>query len=140
MSTREELREQMIANAAEINRLHERVHETFQRRSEIERLRQEWSEACATFHSQYGTLCLPGGWPPDLIDRTQAGETHAIEAVLCFLEVRPYFFRSGYHWKMFLKKCRRAPMNSDQEERFADLERRYAGWKAAKRGDKAHRA
>jgi hypothetical protein len=130
MPTGEELREQMIANAAEINRLHARIHESLERREETDARREEWSQACDEFHRRYGELCLPGGWTADLMDRLLAGDKDAVESVLCFLEVRPYFFRSGYHWKMFFKKCRRAPMSGEQAERFADVARRYAEWKA----------
>jgi hypothetical protein len=133
MPTREELRGQMIANAAEINRLHARVHEAVERRDEGDPLRQEWLQACEEFHRRYSELCLPGGWTDDLLDRLFAGDNDAIESVLCFLEVRPYFFRSGYHWKMFLKKCKRAPMNPEQAERYAEVARRYAEWKAFSR-------
>lgn len=131
MPTREELREQMMANAAEINRLHGRVHETVKRRDESEALRQEWSRACEEFHRRYGELCLPGGWKEDFFDRLHAGDYDAVEAALCFLEVRPYFFRSGYHWKTLLKKCRSATTNAEQAERYAEVVRRYAEWKAS---------
>jgi hypothetical protein len=129
MATRDELREQMLANAAEINRLHARVHETVQRRDESEALLQEWKDACREVHERYGELCLPGGWTDDLIDRLQAGDNDAIEVVLCFLEVRPYFLRSGYHWKTFFQKCKHAPMNPEQAGRYARVAEQYAEWR-----------
>jgi hypothetical protein len=62
MELRNELRTKMIENAAEINRLHRRVHETFRLRSESGESRRNWSEACQEFHTRYEELCLPGGW------------------------------------------------------------------------------
>src|SRR6266705_5945532 len=49
MDERERLRAKMIENAAEINCLHRRIHETVKRRGESEELRQEWSELVRSF-------------------------------------------------------------------------------------------
>ncbi len=129
MHDREQLRAMMIQNAAEINRLKRRIDETARRRSENEQLRQEWSQACEEFHTRYGELCIPGGLDPGFYGRILAGDPATIEVALCFLEVRPYFFRSGYHWKTILQKCKRAPMSGEQSERFARLLERYTEWK-----------
>ncbi len=129
MYDREQLRAMMIENAAEINRLHSRIHETFKKRSESEGARDEWTQACEEFHARYEELCVPGGYHQDFHERISSGDQTAIEAALCFLEVRPYFFRSGYHWKTILQKCKRAPMSKEQSERFAILLEKYTEWK-----------
>jgi hypothetical protein len=138
MTKQEELRTQMIENANEINRLHDRIHETFSRRSEDVDSNRQWSEACENFHNRYGQLCMPGGWDSGFMDRLKAGEHHAVEAALCFLEVRPYFFRSGYMWKDLLRKCRKVPMNEEQSSRFIALHERYSKWQV-ERDAKAER-
>lgn len=132
MRSREELREIMIENAAEINRLKQQIDETFRRRNESEDAQRKWSEACREMHARYNYLCLPGGWDSGFLDRLESGETYTIEVALCFLEVRPYFFRSGYHWKAIFQKCKRAPMAGEQAERFADLVDRHDKWKQRK--------
>lgn len=129
MDERERLRAKMLENAAEISRLHRRIHETVKRRADSEKLQQEWSRSCQEFHANYGKLCIPGGWDDGFLDRILAGDPSTIEIALCFLEVRPYFFRSGYHWKTILQKCKRAPMSGEQAERFAQLLDKYAQWK-----------
>lgn len=129
MRDRDQLRAQMIQNAAEINRLHQRIHETVKRRDENAELREEWSQACAEFHANYNQLCLPGGWNAGFLDRLLSGDPEAAEVALCFLEVRPYFFRSGYHWKAILQKCKRARLTGEQAERFSALLQRYREWK-----------
>jgi hypothetical protein len=129
MHDREQLRAMMIENAAEINQLHCRIHETVKRRSESEELRQEWSQACEEFHARYAGLCLPGGLDQGFDERILAGDPATIEVALCFLEVRPYFFRSGYHWKTILQRCKRAPMSEEQSERFARVLEKYTEWK-----------
>jgi hypothetical protein len=129
MYDREQLRAMMIENAAEINRLYSRIHETVKRRSESEEAWKEWSQACEEFHAHYEELCIPGGYHQDFYKQISTGDPEAIEAALCFLEVRPYFFRSGYHWKTILQKCKRAPMSEEQSERFTNLLRKYSEWK-----------
>jgi hypothetical protein len=64
------------------------------------------------------------------MDRLKAGEFHTVEAALCFLEVRPYFFRSGYMWKDLLRRCKRVPMSEQQASRFIALLERHSEWKA----------
>lgn len=144
MDEREFLRAKLLENAAEINRLHRRIHETVKRRGESEELRREWSQACQEFHARYDELCLPGGPYPDFYKRLSAGDPAVIEVALCFLEVRPYFFRSGYHWKTILQKCKRAPISGEQAERFARVLKRYTEWKklrnlSSKRGTAVRR-
>src|SRR5208337_5065008 len=128
MLKRDKLREQMIENAAEVNRLHSLIHETYSRRSGGVESYQEWSRTCQEFHERYGQLCVPGGWDSGFMDRLKAGDHDTVEAALCFLEVRPYFFRSGYMWKDLLRKCKRMPMNEEQSSRFLALLERYSEW------------
>lgn len=129
MLNRDLLRAKMIENAAEINRLHSRIHETLRRRDESEELRQEWQTACEEFHARYEELFLPSGPYLNLYDQIKAGDPDTLEIALCFLELRPYFFRSGYHWKTILQKCKSAPMSGEQAERFALLLAKYNEWK-----------
>src|SRR5260370_6777802 len=129
MEERERLRATMLENAAEINRLHSRIHETVKRRSESVQAKQDWSQACAEFHARYEELCIPGGWDAGFLERILAGDPATIEVALCFLEVRPYVFRSGYHWKTILQKCKRAPMCGEQPDRFATIRKKYIEWK-----------
>jgi hypothetical protein len=56
-----------------------------------------------------------------LFDRLKAGDSETIEVALWFLEVRPNFFRSGYHCKTILQRCKRASMSRVQAERFKIL-------------------
>ena len=78
-------------------------------------------------------LWLPGGPYPDFYNRILAGDPDVIEVALCFLEVRPYFFRSGYRWKTILKKCKRAPMSAEQSTRFQVLLEKYEQWRKRRR-------
>lgn len=115
----ERLRQRIRENAAEIVRLHSRIHETFVHRSKSAEKRHEWEQACAEFHARFDKLAFPGGYQGGgALIRVMYGDPEAMEAAICFLEIRPYFFRSGYMFKDILRKCRRAPLSADQAERL----------------------
>lgn len=128
MRDSEALRRQIRENAREIARLHARVHETFAQRATHGR--QPWEDACREIHARYERLALPGGYDDAMLRRLASGERNAVETVLCFLEVRPYFFRSGYMWKDLLRKAKRAPMNSQHAARLAAIVQGYAAYRA----------
>ena len=77
-------------SAAEIVRLHKRVHETVGQRDASSEERQIWSDACLEFRRKYDELAFPGG-VDSAIRRMRAGDSNAIEYGLTFIEMRPYF-------------------------------------------------
>ena len=80
----------------------------------------------------YDALAFPGGYSSAL-ERIAAGEPEAIEAALAFLEIRPYFFRSGYMYKDLLRKTKRAPLSDAQARRFVRIVQAYADYRARRR-------
>lgn len=130
------LKQSIREGAAEIVRLHSRIHETLTDRAKSPEKRHEWEKACAEFHARYDKLAFPGGYSGAL-QRISSGDREAVEAGICFLECRPYFFRSGYMFKDILRRCRRAQLSSVQEARLKVIEARLAEWqerKVSKRG------
>ena len=128
MRDSEALRQQIRANAQELNRLQARASEAYAQRDTHGH--QPWQAACDEFHARYDSLALPGGYDDDTLKRLVHGERNTVEAVLCFLEVRPYFFRSGYLWKDLLRKAKRAPMNAAHAARLAAIVQSYADYRA----------
>ena len=122
--------------AAEIKRLHARVHETVRFRDSSPQQRDAWSRACSEFHSRYSSLAFPGGYE-GAIERIKAGDSFSIEAALCFLELRPYFFRSGYMFSEILRKLKRVELSVDQASRLAAIVQRQALWRAKRRDENA---
>ncbi len=118
-------------NAAEITRLHSRIHETFEQRDRNPEKRREWQRACEVFHSRYNELAFPGGFDGAL-DRMLAGDPETLEAAICFLELRPYFFRSGYMFESILRKAKRSPLNQEQATRLQHVIQALAAWRASK--------
>jgi hypothetical protein len=138
---KDKLAELMIGNAAELNRLYAQIkatHRLYLKDIANIKNRKAWEMACEQWHRRYESLALPGGWETDFLDKLASGDVDAVEKALCFLEVRPYFFRSGYHWKTILQKCKRAPVSGEQAQRLADLVARHNAWKA-RRAQSAYR-
>ncbi|MFZ0870869.1 MAG: hypothetical protein WAM90_09085 [Rhodanobacter sp.] len=119
-------------NSAEAARLHGRIHETFAKRDVSPEKREEWKQACEVFHRQYDELAFPGGYDAAL-DRLAAGDEETMEATICFLEMRPYFFRSGYMFDALLRRSKHAPLSPDQSARLQVVVVEVQEWKASKR-------
>ena len=129
----ERMKQRIRENAEEIVRLHSRIGETFTRRSQSPERMREWKEACTEFHTRYDGLAFPGGYQGGgALIRIAYGDSDAMEAAVCFLEIRPYFFRSGYMFKDILRKCRRAPLSSAQAARLKTIEKRLLEWRERK--------
>src|SRR5579864_678126 len=127
----ERIKERIRENAAEIVRLHSRIHETVRHRHENPKKRLEWEQACAEFHKRYSNLAFPGGYEGAL-QRITSGDPSTMEAAICFLECRPYFFRSGYMFKDILRRCRKAPRTSEQTARLKVIEQKLLEWRQRK--------
>jgi hypothetical protein len=125
------MKERIRDDAAEIVRLHSRIHETYTERSKSPKNKREWEQACAEFHKRYEGLAFPGGYGGAL-ERISSGHPESMEAAICFLECRPYFFRSGYMFKDILRRCRRAPLLPEQLARLEVIEQRLLEWRAHK--------
>jgi hypothetical protein len=125
------IKERILENAAEIVRLHSRIREALPGRGKSPEKTREWERACMDFHSRYDKLAFPGGYAGAL-ERISSGEPNAMESAICFLECRPYFFRSGYMFKDLLRRCRRAPLSSEQAARLKNIEQRLAEWRRRK--------
>jgi hypothetical protein len=126
-----DLKKLMDDGAAEITRLQLRVHETFKRRGVNDQGRMEWQSACSEFHSRYNELAFPGGCE-GAAERILNGDALAMEAAVCFLEHRPYFFRSGYMFERILRKAKRAPLTLEQSRRLNAVILRQQEWRARK--------
>ena len=111
-------------NAAEIVRLHRLVHETAAHKNDGAEAQLRWTNACSDFHTCYSELAFVNG-VETARDRLRSGDQEAIEYALDFLEVRPYFFRSGYMFKDFLRVLRNCRLTAAQRSRHTRILDRY---------------
>jgi hypothetical protein len=100
-------------NAAELRTLEEEVHRT---RKQLGR-GQEWSDASGRFFAAFDRLAFPGGLAK-AIDLLPKCDLNTIESAVRFLEVDPWFFRSGYIKADLLRHLRRVPLTEDQKLRL----------------------
>ena len=125
------IKSRIAENTVEIVRLHARIHETVHERSNSETAFKLWKEACAEFHLRYNHLAFPGGYG-EALEKFRQRDESVIEPALCFLEARPYFFRSGYMWNTLLRRVKRAPLSKGQRQRLDDVLKRRELWRARK--------
>jgi hypothetical protein len=107
-------------NALKLEKLRERVAETFRKRGEDTESISAWHEATRAFHSAYDELAFPGGLNREF-ELLNAGDSTAIEMGIQFLEADPRYFRSGYHKEDILKILRKHALNADQCKRMRKL-------------------
>lgn len=120
------------ANADEINRLRQVIRDTAGARWRGPEERERHAAACAEFHQHYQRLAFPGGYA-NALNRLAEHDPDTLDVALTFLEVRPYFFRSGYMWKTLLKRVQRVPMGTKQHARLQKILDAYAAYRAGRR-------
>lgn len=79
-------------NTNKINQKHLLIKKTFEHR-DIDP--EAWSQATKDFHSTYDQLAFPGGLEHAL-KNLKNKDPGTIEIAIIYLEVDPYYFRSGY--------------------------------------------
>lgn len=107
-------------NAAELQRLHDRIHETFRERSQSAKHWAAWEEAAKAFHLAYDRLAFPGGLTKEF-ELLKASDSTAIEMAVRFLEADPWYFRSGYHKADILRQLRKHALSDDQCARLREV-------------------
>lgn len=127
----DELKRMMLDNAEKINRIMVRIKETVRSRDNGPSQEKAWRDACRDLHEKYDDLAFPY----DL--RTVeaglvAGDTNIVDAVLCFLEIRPYYFRSGYFFSWFLRRMKRAKLTKESRARYEAVLARQREWELLK--------
>jgi len=120
------------ANADEINRLRQVIRDTAGARWRGPEERERHAAACAEFHQHYEQLAFPGGYA-NALTRLAEHDPNTLDVALTFLEVRPYFFRSGYMWKTLLKRVQRVSMGTKQRARLQKILGAYAAYRAGSR-------
>ncbi|HIE4564137.1 TPA: hypothetical protein ACXNIY_002211 [Stenotrophomonas maltophilia] len=120
------------ANADEINRLRQAIREAAGARWRGPEEMQRHAAACTEYNQRYEQLAFPGGYANALRQLVEH-DPNTLDVVLTFLEVRPYFFRSGYMWKTLLKRAQRVPMGTKQHARLQKILDDYAAYRAGPR-------
>lgn len=121
----------ILENESQINILHRSIKTTFAHRDDSKECYQSWQNACDNFHQNYHSLvfsCDDYTGEEDLMmlltQDSQCG-LYAREFAICFIELRPYYFRSGYLYKRLLRKLKHAALTREQLERYYKIKKAY---------------
>jgi hypothetical protein len=115
MGTREEI--QQIE--AQINLLSEQVHQTFALRDLSTENWARWQRACLEFNAfDHALLQL---WKPDVLHEIAGTRGQWREIAFQFLELDPWFFRSGYLKGKIARAFKAAALAPDEIERLSRI-------------------
>jgi hypothetical protein len=100
---------------ATVRALHARLHETSRLRGGGAGAYADWEDACQQFHTYASTL-------DPFLERACREKRYTdkdlIEFVICFLEVDPHFFRSGYLKQELLTRIKRSELRKPDWRRL----------------------
>jgi hypothetical protein len=96
--------------------LHQRIHETFQCRSESREAWTAWEQACSDFRSYESPMKFIES--ADGRRRLREGDPALVEHSIAFLELDPYVFRSGYAKAAIIRCIKRLSFNHKQTQRL----------------------
>jgi hypothetical protein len=108
------------SNAAKLRDLHDAIHSTVKSRHEGDSQRKRWEDACRKFHESYDQLAFPGGLT-EWLGKLKANDPAAIEDAVLFLEVDPFFFRSGYIKESAFERLRWADLDEGHKLRLQQV-------------------
>lgn len=103
-------------NATTLRALHAAIHQAYKKKPHG----PEHHEACAAFRRSYDALAYPGGLTLGL-ERLEQREPYAVETAIGFLEVDPWFFRSGYIKEELVRRLKHAELRNLQRLRLATV-------------------
>lgn len=104
-------RRQIAEATTRLAALNRRFNEGVHRRSE------NYVSARDSFLGRYDQLAFPGGLAKRL-EELERQDPEAVEDAICFLEVDPWFFRSGYIKERILHLLKRCHLTARQRERL----------------------
>ena len=109
------LTELIAEEGAKLRELHAQVHRTFLHRDHDAQSRLEWERACAAFHSRKSRL---DPYIERACKKARYTDKNLLEFVVCFLEVDPWFFGSGYLKQIFLTRLKRSDLDEATKGRL----------------------
>lgn len=110
--------ELIAEEGAKLRGLHAQVHRTFLHRDSDAKSRLEWERACDAFHSYISRL---NPYIERACKKVRYADKNLLEFVVCFLEVDPWFFRSGYLKQIFLTRLKRSDLNEATKGRLRSV-------------------
>lgn len=98
-----------------LGELHAQVHRTFRRRDLDAESRLEWERAADAFRSYVSRM---DRYIERASQKDRYSDKNLLEFVVCFLEVDPWFYRSGYLKEAFLTRLKRSDLDETTQARL----------------------
>ena len=76
-----------------------------------------WKDASEAWHA-YRPEVLAAFWRPAGLSGLEQGDPELLELALCYLEVDPYYFRSGYLKTRLFRRLRRMTLGETERQRI----------------------
>jgi hypothetical protein len=103
------------SEGAKLEELHAAINRTVVHRDRDQRSRREWEAACAAFHNY--VLPLDRYLEP-ACDEDRYTDRELLEFAIRFLELDPWFFRSGYLKQILITRLKRSDLDVSAKERL----------------------
>lgn len=112
-------RKDIIKTENTINRQDQLIHKTFSGRKNSQEAWSTWENACLDFHNT--TLATDFLWSRETQLNIRSGNRESIDDALLFLEVDPWYFRSGYLKETLIDSLKNAPLTDDDKSRIRNI-------------------
>lgn len=128
----------ILKSEAQIIRLHHLIGSTVAKREDNKESYESWKNTCTNFHQNYNALVFDSDnfegedGLIKLLTHDSANGEYAREFAICFIEIRPYYFRSGYLYKRLLRKLKHAPLTPEQLARYSKIKKAYRHYRQSK--------
>ncbi len=111
------LQAEQIRNS-QVKRIYESSELWYSNKQNQEAL-DEWRKACNDYHNT--TLAIDYLWSDETRMKIKSGDRETIDDVLLFLEVDPWFFRSGYLKEWLIDNLMHAPLTEEDKVRIRQI-------------------
>lgn len=103
-----------------IKEAHENVDKTFKLREQDRTSWKIWLDACRRFRDLFTAAHLDSSFYPNE-DALRIGEEAAVEVAIKYLELDPYYFRSGYSKERILRILKKLELSKKQQDRLRNV-------------------
>ncbi len=129
----------ILKSERQINRLRENIKQNYAKRNKNKTAHQAWINACNDFQQNYHTLIFDhDGYIGErgLFQLLAENDSYAMEFAICFIELRPYFYFSGYIYQKLLRKLKYVSLTNLQQERYQAVKTAYDNYRKQSRKQK----
>jgi len=103
------------SESAKLDELHAAIRRTAVDRDRGPHSRREWAAACAAFHSYVSPL---DRYFEQACEQARYSHAELLEFAIRFLELDPWFFRSGYLKQILITRLKRSDLSESARERL----------------------